>query len=140
MKREAKKESQKYQKRLFCKMQAAFRIKSSTFYCCVLPFFQLLNAILKQVSAVSYKRRTINLIGPEEQEEHRPAILDQVVHRKEVMRKQILFVLIFCHIYIYIYTNGEELYEIISIPRKDSTVSILFLINYQLGSRFICNL
>lgn len=40
MKREAKKEWQKYrQERLFCKMQAAFRIKSSTIHCCVLPFF-----------------------------------------------------------------------------------------------------
>lgn len=39
MKREAKKEWQKYQKKLFCKMQAAFRIKLSTFYGCVLPFF-----------------------------------------------------------------------------------------------------
>ena len=60
----------------------------------MLPFFQLLNAILKQVSAVSNKRRTINLTGPEKQEEHGPTGLDQVVHRKEVMRKQILFVLI----------------------------------------------
>lgn len=91
---------------------------------------------MKQVSAVSSKRRTINLTGPGEQEEHRPAVLDQVVHQKEVMRKQKLFVLIFCRI---LYANDEELFEIISISRKDSTVSILFLINYQLGSRFIYN-